>query len=73
MNRKKPVAKKKTTAEKKILKRTGNVIPFDLSSVQSKGGILSGIGLGGRRTAVSEAQQVMYDAWEVPTRRLGLS
>lgn len=74
MNRKKR-SKRKTTAKKnttikKPRRDSGGTLPIELPSRESMEGLLSDIRLGGERTAtaVEEAQQVMYDAWDAPTR-----
>ncbi|HQB30179.1 MAG TPA: tetratricopeptide repeat protein [Syntrophales bacterium] len=53
----------------------GGALPIDLPSRESMEGFLSGIVLGGERaaTAVEEAQQVMYDAWDAPNRTQAVS
>ena len=70
MNANKP-AKKKTTAKKKS--RQGSAadpLPIELPSQHSMEGFLMGMGIGGRQDdAVAQAQQIMYDAWEAPTRQ----
>jgi len=65
MSRGKP-PKKKT---KRGLSKSAPV--ESLPSLQSMEGLLAGIGgMGrGRRSAVDEAQEIMYDAWEAPTRQ----
>ena len=69
MGTKKP-AKKKTRARKKPKQQAANSAVVEFPSVQSMEGIFAGIGLGGRQSdAVAEAQQLMYDAWEAPTRQ----
>ena len=69
MGTKKP-AKKKTGARKKPKQQAANSATFEFPSMQSMEGIFAGIGLGGGQSdAVVEAQQLMYDAWEAPTRQ----
>ena len=69
---KKKSTKKKTAAKKKNKQGHSNSIPVEsLPSLQSMEGLLGGIGGMGRnkRSAVDEAQEIMYDAWEAPTRQ----
>lgn len=75
MNRKerskrKTAAKKNTVTKKKSRRDAGGALPIDLPSRESMEGFLSDIIHGGEgtATAVEEAQQVMYDAWDAPTR-----
>ena len=69
MGTKKP-AKKKTRARKRPKQQAANSATFEFPSMQSTESIFTGIGLGGRQSdAVAEAQQLMYDAWEAPTRQ----
>jgi hypothetical protein len=69
MSTNKPV-KKKTGASKKPKQKAANSATVDFPSMQSMEGIFAGVGLGGRQSnAVAEAQQLMYDAWEAPTRQ----
>jgi len=71
MSKKKP-AKKKKTAKKRTKQGVSNSAPVEsLPSLQSMEGLLAGLGgMGrGRRSAVDEAQEIMYDAWEAPTRQ----
>ena len=68
MSKKKKPAKKKKTAKKKPKQGRSKSVPVEsLPSLQSIEGLLSG--LGGRRCALDKAQEIMYDAWEAPTRR----
>ena len=63
---------KKKTAKKKTKQGDSNSAPVEsLPSMQSMEGLLAAIGgMGrGRRSAVDEAQEIMYDAWEAPTRQ----
>jgi len=71
MSKKKP-AKKKKTAKKRTKQGASNSAPVEsLPSLQSMEGLLAGLGGTGRgrRSAVDEAQEIMYDAWEAPTRQ----
>jgi tetratricopeptide (TPR) repeat protein len=69
MSTKKP-AKKKTGAKKKPKQKAANSAAIEFPSMQSMEGIFAGVGLGGRQSnAVAEAQQLIYDAWEAPTRQ----
>jgi tetratricopeptide (TPR) repeat protein len=69
MGTKKP-AKKKTRAKKKPKQKAANSATVEFPSMQSVEGIFAGMGLGGGQSdAVAEAQQLMYDAWEAPTRQ----
>jgi tetratricopeptide (TPR) repeat protein len=69
MGTKKP-AKKKTTAKKEPKQKASDSAAFEFPSLQSVEGVFAGIGLGGRQgDAIAEAQQLMYDAWEAPTRQ----
>ncbi len=69
MSTKKP-KKRKTTAQKKPKQKADNSATSEFPSLQSMEGIFAGIGLGGGQSdAVVEAQQLMYDAWEAPTRQ----
>lgn len=69
MSTKKPT-KKKTTPKKKLKQKDADSATFEFPSLQSMEGLFAGIGLGGRQSdAVAEAQQLMYDAWEAPTRQ----
>ena len=64
------MTKKTTTAKKKPKQKAADSAPVEFPSPQSMEAIFAGIGLEGRQSdAVAEAQQVMYDAWEAPTRR----
>jgi len=71
MSKKKPAKKKKTAKKKTNQGRTSSASVESLPSLQSMEGLLAGIGgMGqGKRSAVDEAQEIMYDAWEAPTRR----
>ena len=70
---KKKTPKKKKTAKKKTKQGHSNSAPVkSLPSLPSMEGLLAGIGgdVGrGSRSAVDEAQEIMYDAWEAPTRQ----
>ena len=70
MKKKKP---KKKTPTKKKTKQVPSSPPANksLPSLQSMESFLKGFaGIGrSKRSAVDEAQQVMYDAWEAPTRQ----
>jgi len=71
MSKKKP-AKKKKPPKKKAKQKRSNALPVEsLPSLQSMESLLAGIGGMGRskRSAVDEAQEIMYDAWEAPTRQ----
>lgn len=69
MSTRKPV-KKKTRANKKPEQKAADSVTFEFPSLQSMEGIFTGIGVGGQQSgAVAGAQQVMYDAWEAPTRQ----
>jgi len=71
MSKKKP-PKKKKTAKKKTKQGASNSAPVELlPSLQSMEGFLAGLGgMGrGKRSAVDEAQEIMYDAWEASTRQ----
>lgn len=60
----------KKPARKKPKQKAANSATFDFPSMQSMEGIFADIGLGaGQSDAVAEAQQLMYDAWEAPTRQ----
>jgi len=66
MSKKKP-AKKKKTAKKKTKQGFSKSAPVEsLPSLQSMEGLLSGFAdmSRGKRSAVDEAQEIMYDAWE---------
>ncbi|MFV2073219.1 MAG: tetratricopeptide repeat protein [Thermoanaerobaculales bacterium] len=68
----KKTTKKKTRATKKPKQGRSDSAPAESPpSLQSMEGLLAGIGgMGrGRRSAVDEAQEIMYDAWEAPTRQ----
>jgi len=70
MSKKKPPKKK--PGKKKTGQGRSNSAPAEpLLSLQSIEGLLADIsGAGrGRRSAVDEAQEIMYDAWEAPNRR----
>jgi tetratricopeptide (TPR) repeat protein len=70
MNKKKPVNKRPTT-KKKARQGGGDSATVESPSLKSMEDILAdvdAIGRGGR-DPVAEAQQVMYDAWEAPTRQ----
>jgi tetratricopeptide (TPR) repeat protein len=70
--KKKKQPKKKTTKKKKTAKgRTSSAAVEPLPSLQSMESLLADLGDIGRRrrTAVDEAQEIMYDAWEAPTRQ----
>ena len=70
--KKKKPAKKKKAAKKRTKKRASNSTPVEsLPPLQSMEGFLSGLGNMGRGklSAVDEAQELMYDAWEAPTRQ----
>ena len=72
MSKKKKPAKKKKTAKKRTKQKASkSVLVESLPSPQSMEGLLSGLaGMGrGRRSAVDEAQEIMYEAWEAPTRQ----
>ena len=63
---------KKKTAKKRTKQVTSNSAPVEsLPSLQSMEGLLAGLGGMGRggRSAVGKAQEIMYDAWEAPTRQ----
>jgi len=63
---------KKKTAKKRTKQVTSNSAPVEsLPSLQSMEGLLAGLGGMGRggRSAVDKAQEIMYDAWEAPTRQ----
>ena len=68
---------KKRPKKKAPTKKKGRQVPSSppadkaLPSLQSLEGFLEGFSGSGRskRSAVDEAQQVMYDAWEAPTRQ----
>jgi hypothetical protein len=70
MSKKKP---KKKNPTKKKTRKVPSSPPADkaVPSLQSMEGFLEGFaGIGrSKRSAVHEAQQVMYDAWEAPTRQ----
>jgi tetratricopeptide (TPR) repeat protein len=69
MSRKKPA--KKTSADKKTKKdRSESPSIESPPSLQSLESLLAGFSRAGRgkRSAVDEAQDLMYDAWEAPTR-----
>jgi len=69
---KKKSKKKKASAKKKAGQRCSDMPPLEsLPSMQSIENLLAGVGGMGRgsRSAVDEAQQIMYDAWEAPTRQ----
>jgi len=71
MSKKRP-AKKKKTARKKAKQGRSSAAPVEsLPSLQSMEGLLASLGgMGrGRQSAVDEAQEIMYDAWEAPTRQ----
>ena len=71
MSKKKP-PKKKTTRKKKTKQgRSSSAAVESLPSLQSMESLLAGLGGMGRskRSAVDEAQEIMYDAWEAPTRQ----
>jgi len=68
MNQKNPA--KKGSAKKKSKQGHSDASAVEhLPSLQSLESLLSGIGGRSRRNAVDEAQEVMYDAWEAPTRK----
>ncbi len=69
---KKKTAKKKKTTKKKSKNGHSNTAPVvSLPSLPSMESLLAGFGgMGrGRTSAVDEAQEVMYDAWEAPTHQ----
>jgi tetratricopeptide (TPR) repeat protein len=69
---KKKQAKKKATKKKKAKQgRSSSAAVEPLPSLQSMESLLAGLGGMGRRkrSAVDEAQEIMYDAWEAPTRQ----
>jgi len=69
---KKKRAKKRKKAKKRTKQGASNSVPVEsLPSLQSMERFLSDLaGMGrGRRSAVDEAQEIMYDAWEAPTRQ----
>jgi len=69
---KKKSKKKKKTAKKRTKQGASDSAPVDfLPSLQSMEGLLAALGGMGRRgrSAVDEAQEIMYDAWEAPTRQ----
>jgi tetratricopeptide (TPR) repeat protein len=69
MSKKKP-KKRKTTAQKNPKQKAANSATFEFPFLQSMEGIFADIGLGGGQSdAVAEAQQLMYNAWEAPTRQ----
>jgi len=71
MSKKKP-AKKKKTAKKRTKQGASISAPVESPpSMQSMENLLSDLaGMGrGRRSAVDKAQEIMYDAWEAPTRQ----
>jgi tetratricopeptide (TPR) repeat protein len=62
--------KEEDNGQKKPKQNTAGSATFEFPSMQSMEGIFAGVGLGGRQSnAVIEAQQLMYDAWEAPTRQ----
>ena len=68
----KKLSNKKKTAKKKTSQARSHSEPMEfLPSLQSMESLLAGIGgLGrSRRSAVDEAQEIMYEAWEAPTRQ----
>jgi len=71
MNKKKSTKKKKTTKKKTTQGHSDSVKVESMSSLQSIEGLLADIGgmNRSRRSAVDEAQEIMYEAWEAPTRR----
>jgi tetratricopeptide (TPR) repeat protein len=69
---KKKQSKKKATRKKKTKQANSSSASMEsLPSLQSMEGVLAGLGGMGRRkrSAVDEAQEIMYDAWEAPTRQ----
>jgi len=71
MSQKRP-PRKKTSTKKKTGQRRSDAIPIEsLPSLQSMESLLAGFGRMGRskRSALDEAQEIMYDAWEAPTRQ----
>lgn len=71
MSKKKSPKKKKTAKKKTSQGRSSSAPVESLPSLQSMESLLAGFsGMGrGRRSAVDEAQEIMYDAWEAPTRK----
>ncbi len=70
MSKKKTIKKKRS--KEKVKQELSNSASFEpLPSLQSLESFLAGIGGMGRsrRSTVDEAQEIMYDAWEAPTRR----
>lgn len=74
MSKNKP-AKKKPGKRKTKQGRSISAPEESLPSLQSMEGLLAGIGGMGRskRSAVDEAQEIMYDAWEAPTRQRAIA
>lgn len=68
MNQKNP-AKKGSAKKKSKQGHSGAPAIEYLPSLQSMESLLTGIGGRSRRSAVDEAQEIMYDAWEAPTRQ----
>jgi len=70
MSKKKP-AKKKPGKKKAKQGPSDSASVEHLPSLRSMEGLLAGIGSRDRskRSAVDEAQEIMYDAWEAPTRQ----
>ncbi|MDI6771677.1 MAG: BTAD domain-containing putative transcriptional regulator [bacterium] len=68
MNQKNP-AKKRSAKKKSKHGHSGAPAIEYLPSLQSMESLLTGIGGRSRRSAVDEAQEIMYDAWEAPTRQ----
>jgi len=71
MSKKKPPKKKATGKKKTKQGRSNSAAVESLPSLQSMESLLAGLGVMGRskRSAVDEAQEIMYDAWEAPTRQ----
>ena len=76
MRKKKP-AEKKSVAKKKTGEESSGSVPVEIPfSLQSMERLLAGIGgmMGqGQRSAENEAQEIMYDAWEAPTRQRAIA
>ena len=75
MSNKKSTRKKKTAKKKTKQGSSNSLPPESMPSLKSMEHFLADLGAMGRgkRSAVDEAQEIMYDAWEAPTRQCAVA